>query len=258
MKESLSMIQLIFLLLSLNLWSFTDRFDLNYGAQGRTLPALGAETFAESGYNHLLWGEKKETHDYRYGLVRPSLAASSSGVINSFKAELEVFPISFLGFAAGRQYVHSNFDFNFFDCSEVTCQGEYRRNYIESKMALGHKGWILVGNYKIDSIEGPLSSRPLADWRNVIVGNPRHDLQIEKKVFVGKSFNNKMAGVLYETVQFQGSRERKESFFGVFQIKKEHSTYLLGAGGFHSDRQPMGFQLYLRFNQVVWPSLKLF
>ncbi len=252
------MLQLFVFLLSFSTWSFTDRFDLNYGAQGRTLPALGAEAFTESGYNQLLWGEKKESKDFKYGLIRPSIGTSTSAVINSFKAELEVFPISFIGFAAGRQYVHSNFDFNFLDCDEVNCQGEFKRDYVESKMALGHAGWIIVGNYKVDSIEGPLSSKPMADWRNVIVGNPKRDLQIEKKLFIGKTLSDKMAGVLYETVQFQGSRERKESFFGVIQLKKETTTYVLGAGAFQSDRRPMGFQLYLRFNQVVFPSLKLF
>lgn len=234
------------------------KFDLSAGLQGRTLPSLGAEIYAESGYNLLLWGKKENPKDVLYGLVRPSFGASTSGVINSIKGELEFFPISFLGFAAGRQIIHSNYEFSFLKCDEVTCQGEYIRNYVESKMILGYKGWIVLGSYKVDTLHSPDGTRPMADWRNVIVGEPGEEVQIEKKLIVGKLFSNKMLGVLIENVQFQGSHERKESFAAVYQVRKNNTNYMIGAGGFHTDQQPMGFQMYFRIHHVALPSLKLF
>lgn len=252
------MIYFLLLITSLLTWATPSKFDLNGGIQGRTLPSLGAELYADSGYNFVFWGKKDEPKDVLYGLIRPSVSLGTSGVINSAKGELEFFPISILGFAVGRQYLNSNFEFPFLECQEVTCTGEFIRNYVETKMVLGFKGWIVMGGYKVDTLRSPNKTEPMADWRNVIVGEPGEEVQIEKKLLVGKVFSNKMLGVLIENVQFLGSRERKESFAAVYQVRPKETSYMIGAGGFHSDQQPMGFQVYFRIHHVALPSLKLF
>jgi hypothetical protein len=232
--------------------------DLMGGLQGRTLPSFGAEIYAEAGYNKLLWGKKKEKKDFKYGLIRPSVGASTSGVINSFKAEIEFFPISILGFSAGRQIIHSNFNFPFFDCSQISCTGQFERNFIESKMVLGFNHWVAVGHYKLDRLSSPDSNRPMADWRNVIIGEADHEIQIEKKLLIGKMIAQELIGVMYEHVQFQGSREMKESFMGVYQMAIRNNLYLIGAGTFQTNQQPLGLQIYFRIHHVSLPSLKLF
>jgi hypothetical protein len=252
------MIYFLLLLSSFTLWATPSNFDLSYGLQGRTLPALGAELYADSGYNQLLWGKKESPKDILYGLIRPSLGASSSAVVNSAKAEIEIFPISFIGLAVGRQYQNSNFEFPFFDCEAVTCKGEYQRNYVESKMVLGFKGWILLGNYKVDTLLSPDKRIPMADWRNVIVGEPGEEVQIDKKLMFGKIFSNQMLGVLLENTRFEGSGERKESFAAIYQLRQKDTSYMMGIGAFHTDQQPMGFQFYFRIHHVALPSLKLF
>jgi hypothetical protein len=125
-------------------------------------------------------------------------------------------------------------------------------------MVLGFKGWIAVGHYKTDTLSSPDPKRPMADWRNVIIGNPNHEIQIEKKLVVGKMISDKLLGIMYEHVQFQGSREMKESFIGLYQLNYKNHSYLFGAGTFHTNQQPMGLQIYFRLNHVSLPSLKLF
>jgi len=249
-----------FLLILIPFFSFASKtnFDLSAGVQGRTLPSIGAELYAESGYNQILWGNKKKSTDVLFGLARPSLGISTSGVINVVKAEFEFFPISFIGFTAGRQYIHSNFDFPFFDCEAVSCKGEFERNYIESKMILGLKGWITMGSYKVDKVDSPDENTPMPDWRNVIIGNPEREIQIEKKLILGKLHSNNLMGVLLENVEFLGSGERKESFMGIYQIIRNSNSYMIGAGAFHTDQQPMGFQIYFRAHHVFLPNIKLF
>lgn len=237
---------------------YASSFDLNLGTQARTLPSIGAEVFGEIGHNTLVWGEKQKKGDFLYGLIRPNIGASSSAVINSIKGEVEIFPISFIGVAIGRQLMHSNFDFDFFDCNKVNCKGEFQRNYIEGKIALGLKGWFAAAHYKIDTMTSQNFSLPMADWRNVIIGAPRRDIQIEKKLVLGKSFSNKMVGALIDSVEFQTSGEIRESFIGVYQFTQKDTIYMFGAGAFHSDQQPMGFQFYFRLNHIVLPSLKIF
>lgn len=239
------------------LWGKTN-FDLSLGAQGRSAPSLGAEVYAESGYNLVWWGEKKSRKDVLYGLIRPSLALSSSGVINSGKAEIEFFPISFLGFSAGKQFIHSNYEFPFFNCDEVVCKGMYERNFVEAKMALGAGGWVAVAHYKVDVLEAPRDNQPIADWRNIIIGNPGREVQIEKKLILAKAFGNELMGVMIENVQFQGSRERKESFAGIYQLRHKDTNYMIGLGAYHTSQEPMGAIIYFRINHISIPSLKLF
>jgi hypothetical protein len=251
---------MIYLLLffSLSATFAATKFDASYGVQGRTLPAFGAELYADSGLNFKFWGKKNEPKDVLYGLIRPNVGVSTSGVINSAKAEIEFFPISFIGISAGRQIINSNFDFNFLDCKNIQCQGEFMRNYVESKMVVGYKGWVALGNYKVDTLRSPNNDSPMADWRHVIVGQGGEEVQIEKKLLLGKVFNQHMLGVLIENVQFLGSRERKESFAAVYQIRKNDTQYMMGAGLFHSSQQPMGVIIYFRIHQQLLPSLKLF
>lgn len=252
------MIYFLLLITALTSWAAPTKFDFNGGIQGRTLPGLGAELYAESGYNAVFWGKKEEPKDVLYGLIRPSIGVSSSGVINSAKAELEVFPISILGFAVGRQIQYSNYEFPFFNCEEVACKGEYMRNFVESKLVLGHQGWIVLGSFKVDTLRAPTKDIPMVDWRNVIIGEAGEEVEIDKKLLVAKLFSNKMLGVLIENVQFQGSKQRKESFAAVYQVRKDITNYMIGIGGFHTDQQPMGLQIYFRIHHVALPSLKLF
>jgi hypothetical protein len=245
-------------LLSFNSHSSPHKFDFSGGFQARSLPSTGVELYGDGGLNYLIWGKKETPKDVLYGLVRPSFGASTSGVINQVRGEIEIFPISFLGFSFGRQIIHSNFDFKFFECEKVSCKGTYERNYVETKMVIGHNGWFLAGNYKIDRVNSPNDGAPMADWRNVIIGKPEREIQIDKRVIAGKLFSNKMIGVMLDNVQFLGSRERKESFIGVYQITKKENTYLFGAGVLHSDRQPMGLQLYFKLHHISLRSLKLF
>lgn len=252
------MIYFLLLLSILPVWAAPKNFDLAYGIQGRTLPALGAELYAESGFNQMLWGKKSEPKDVLYGLIRPNLQVSSSGVINSVKGELEVFPISILGFAVGRQYINSNYDFPFFNCDDVICQGEFQRNYVESKMVLGHAGWVVVGHYKIETLRAPNGNRPMADWRNIIIGDPGEEVQIEKKLIFGKQFSNKLVGVMLENVRFEGSGQRRESFAAIYQERRGDTNYMIGAGALHTDQVPMGFVVYFRIHHLALPSLKLF
>ena len=252
------MIYFLLLLSILPVWAAPKNFDLAYGIQGRSLPSIGAELYAESGFNQKLWGKKEEPKDVLYGLIRPNLQISSSAVINSVKGELEVFPISILGFAVGRQYIHSNYDFPFFKCDDVICQGEYQRNYVESKMVLGHAGWVVVGHYKVETLRAPNGNQPMADWRNIIIGDPGEEVQIEKKLIFGKQFSNKLVGVMLENVRFEGSGQRRESFAAIYQERRGDTNYMIGAGALHTDQVPMGFVMYFRIHHIALPSLKLF
>jgi hypothetical protein len=63
------MIYLLLIFYTILSWCAPTKFDLNYGIQGRTLPSFGAELYAESGYNQIIWGKKDSSKDVLYGLI---------------------------------------------------------------------------------------------------------------------------------------------------------------------------------------------
>jgi hypothetical protein len=125
-------------------------------------------------------------------------------------------------------------------------------------MVLGYKGIILLGSFKVDTLRSPNKEVPMADWRNVIIGEPGEEVQVDKKLMIGYLFAPHMVGVLIENTRFEGSHQRKESFAGIYQLRVKDTSYMMGVGGFHTDEQPMGFQFYFRIHHVALPSLKLF
>lgn len=252
------MILTLILLISSTLWGANAHSDLSVGIQGRTGPSIGAEANLDTGYNLVFWGQKNEKKDVLYGLIRPSLGLSTSGVINAVKGELEFFPISFIGLTVGRQIIHSNYKFSFLKCDEIVCKGEFHRNYVEGKMALGAQGWIAVGHYKVDVVQATNGKLPMADWRNVIVGQNGRDVQIEKKLILGKFVGDHMFGVLLENVKFQDSGEMRESYTGAYQFKHNSTNYMMAIGVYKTSQVPLGGIIYFRINNSLFPSSKLF
>lgn len=249
---------LFVLFLSSGLWGMNAHGDLSLGMQGRSAPSVGAEAYLDTGYNLVWWGKKERKSDVLYGLIRPSLNLSTSGVINSVKGELEFFPISFLGVSVGRQIVHSNYEFPFFNCDVVLCKGEYQRNFIEGKMALGAGGWITTLQYKVDVVKAPHSRMPLADWRNIIIGDNGRDVQIDKKMVIGKIVDAHLYGLLLENVSFQGSGEMRESYAAAYQFKYLANSYMFALGVYRTSQTALGGILYFRVNSSLIPSSKLF
>jgi hypothetical protein len=232
-------------------------FDLQYGAQARTFPMLGGEIFTETGYNFLVWGEKKDKNPF-YGFIRPNIKANLSGVVNSASAEFEIYPVSFIGLSAGSEYTDSQFDFPFFDCDEIQCRGQLKRSFVQSKMALGFKGIISTINLKTDYIDHSVNSRDYGDFRKGMRGHQGHDILFEKRWVLGKTFEDKMVGVMFEESHYEISEDRNHTSMVIYQFKNGQNTYVFGAGKFETKEVGLGHIVVFRWQFDEIKSLRLF
>lgn len=248
---------MFFLLFFINFLS--AQTDAIVGTQARTFPMVGGEVFSEVGHGLQLWGPKvlPERPSPFYGFIRPSLGIASSAVINSFKGEIDFFPVSFFGVTGGYSQVYSDFDFPFFDCTKIHCRGRTEKRYIEGKLALAHKGYVFLSTYKRDKMQFSRNDLPFGDFRRVIAGENGRDEQEELRVVLGKKDAKRMLGIVTEWIRFRLSGEQAHSTFFLVQRNKVESNLMLGAGVFSSDRMGMGPVIYLRYSFILLPSIKI-
>ncbi len=249
---------MLFLLLLLqSLYAQTDAL---VGIQARSFPLVGGAVYSEVGHSLQLWGPQvlPDRPSPFYGFIRPSVGASSSAVINQVKAEFDFFPVSFLGVTAGYSRTYSDFDFPFFDCTKISCRGRFERRYVEGKLALGYAGYLAMVNDIRDHMQLHNDDLLMGDFRRVIAGKKGRDQQEELKVLFGKKDPKRFHGLMHEWIRFRLSEEQAHSTFFLIQRNKPESNLMLGAGVFSSDQVGRGPVIYMRYQFIVLPSLKLF
>jgi hypothetical protein len=212
-------------------------FDLTLGAAARTWPAFGPVVDIESGYNMVFWGAGDKKNPL-YGLIRPSIKIGSSGVINAYDARFEFYPISFISIAAGHKYIKSEWDeFNFYDCEQVRCTGETRRDYVEFKMAMGFAGVTTVGKVLAsrNSYSDPENlSQPVAEFRFAALASPGSDEMYNSQYILGYNAFGGMIGIMADYIKFENSEETYNMDLLIYTHKKNNSTYVWGLGQFIS------------------------
>lgn len=227
----------------------------------RSYPGLGGEGFAEAGYNQLLYGDAPGK-GILYGLVRPSLRVASSAVINSYNAKLEVYPISILGFAAGHQFIKSTFeDFPFYDCDEVRCSGELKKDYVHMRAVLGFGPVVAIGMVEEsrNSYNDPDNDDlPVAEFRFAIKANPGSDENVRSQYILGYRLEKDMLAAITEYVYFKESAQFHKLNLLAYVKNGEKTNITYGLGTFESTDQNLGGVAVIRYIYRFSPSFRLF
>lgn len=247
---------LLALLLPLQVFA---QWDLSLGAQLRSYPSLGGEAYVHTGYNFVFWG-KGDKRNPLYGLIRPALELTSSGVINAINPRIEFYPISFLGVARGRQYIYSNYDeFTFFDCDTSRCKGSLDKDYTEFKMAMAFKGITAMGLVRIsDNTYSGDESMPVAEFRSATLVNPGVEEEYYSQYVLGYQTKRSLIGAVVEYIKFDRSKQYYKSYLGIYNPRFGKTSLILGAGTFESSHQAKGFIAVFKINYDILPSKKLF
>jgi hypothetical protein len=229
----------VFLLLS-NL-SYAS-FDLSAGTNARSYPGVGGEAYIESGYNAVLWGKGIKKNPL-YGLVRPAVRFSSSGVINSYDARVEFFPISFLGFVRGYQHINSRFEkFNFYNCENVRCTGDIKRDYTKAKLALGALGFISIVELTISHNEySGNGSEPVAEFRFATLAEAGQDSFNQSRYVLAYKHDKGVMGILTQYTKFSNSGQSHNMDLFIYSQRSDRTVYTFGAGQFMSSHWARGF-----------------
>ncbi len=114
-------------------WPAWANLDLGVGGTFRSYPLSGVVE-GRAGYGFLLYGTAGSPFS---GFVRPNFAVNSAATYNSGMAQLEVFPLAFLGIRAGGESVQNDKDYTPYDCETSRCLGRFHRTFFGSELTLG-------------------------------------------------------------------------------------------------------------------------
>ncbi len=120
--------------------------DLRLGLLGRTHPG-GVQFVGQAGVSTPLWGE---TDTWKYGYARLATNFATSAVINRVGIEVQVFPISILGFSAGYDTEARAYLPNYIDCNTLECIGRVDRKFLKAVMVGAYKKVVfsMLGRYE--------------------------------------------------------------------------------------------------------------
>lgn len=114
-------------------WSARADLDLGVGGTFRSYPLSGVVE-GRAGYGVLLYGTAGSPIS---GYLRPHLEVNSAATYNSGLAQLEFFPLAFLGARAGGEAVQNDKDYSPYDCQSYRCLGRFHRTFFAGELTLG-------------------------------------------------------------------------------------------------------------------------
>mgnify|MGYP000991587762 CR=1 FL=1 len=214
-------------------------------------------------YNYKVWDDSQTTF-WKYGYIRPKIGYDTSFLVNTGMAELQVYPISILGFTAGSSYSYRSIKKNEeYNCDQVSCQSELHRNYFRTNLNLGAGKFISSLSYQIEHYT--ISHDDL--WPSVDFGTllliPHENGQQEKMTaFLGyKASDTLDVGVLemfnQVTDQSTDIKTKSEGQYVVARLKEGDFKYMAGLGTFGTDYNEKSFAAIFKVIWVIDPSLSL-
>lgn len=236
-------------------------FDLSVGAQGRSYPGIGGEATLTAGLNIPLWGDV-EKGKINYGLLRLQSQFASSVVVYNQDHSVTLYPISFIGFGAGQRKMTSKFeDFVFFNCEQIRCIGDLKKDYSFGKMILGWGRMIGAFIYResrntYNDPEG--DGKPVGEYQFVSIVNASEETSTHRTYFLGLKLGSDLIGIQSRNVQFHGADKEFNLHFLFYNLKSGSTSFSLGAGNLYSTDQKPSPTAVMNLTFSIWDNKALF
>jgi hypothetical protein len=222
----------------------------------RTYP-VGFFTSGTFGEAKKIWGQENEK--IKYGFLRASTTLQSSVVVNSAMAQIDFYPISFLGFYAGKDYTYRDFDIFTFDCEKIQCRGSLDRNFVGTRMVLGYKNVFVMGEFRSISETVKNSDKPFADERATLIGGPKHDTLHRYDFVAGYKLNESYTtGFLIHRNSMQKYQNTSHMNQGFLRYQAPTWSLMGSAGTFRSRNDQLFYSTLLMFQWTGAKGLLLF
>lgn len=209
--------------------------DYQVGGVFRSFP-IGGLAHANAGASMKIWGD--ENAKPFYGFLRGSGTFRSSGIINSASAELEFFPISFLGITSQLEKSYRNpFALDTFDCDIVHCQGNLLRKTVGVKGAITVKGYFTLFNLTttLQEIDKTANDKIFADEMSTLEGSAGKDRRNSLSIVLGKDINDSTKlGVVLIKHSMTGTSQNSLFRIGIIQKTISKIDWTLGIGSFRT------------------------
>lgn len=113
-------------------------FDAKFESFLRSYPLSGYAD-VQLGYGQLLWGSNSSS--VMYGYVRPFAEVDTAGTYNSGLVGLDYYPISFVGFRGGKEWIQNDDKYRDFRCDLYECEGTRTRTFFQATLLAGYSIW---------------------------------------------------------------------------------------------------------------------
>jgi hypothetical protein len=243
MKNLLSGL-LIFISLSID--SVNASVDYDVKAVTRTYP-VALSFIGTLGYGYKFWGSDSGP---LYGYVRPSLYAQTSGVINGVGAQIDFFPVSFLGLYAGSKVIKRGTDeLGSYDCTLTICNGTMNRNYVGLKLGLALKGVFLFIDGKKESAEVKDRLGVFAEETGTLLGQSGGDDLTQVTSILGYEISKKFSlGALVQHSEMEKLKNKSIMSLAITRMNFKPWSITIGAGQFHTRQSTDHFTILALFS----------
>ena len=212
-------------------------------------------------YNQKVWDHSEEKF-WNYGYIRPRVAFDTSFLVNTAVAELQVYPISILGFSFGSNYSYRSVKHSDdFSCDLYNCRGEMHRNYFRVNANLGAGEFISSLSYQVEHFYNSNDDmKPSVELATLLLIPQKNGIQERYTAFFGYKLSDDMNfGVLemHNIVSGQGVTTKSEGQYLVASVSVDKLKCTAGVGTFGSDYNEKTFSLIVKINWLLDPSLSL-
>lgn len=238
-------------------------WDASLQASGRSY-VLGAIPTLQGGYNRLLWGNGPEIREdgsraYMYGYWRVSGQVQSAIATNRIFVELELYPVSLLGFAVGSGFSSRTLNLDsVHDCVIFMCNGWLWRDYARTQFVVGAKGVFLIGWARYESFRAQEDMRAFREEGSGLIGQSRNDEMATWTAILGYTLSKDWnVGYAYSEQRFVHSRNENQTWLVLLNHLRGRGRYSIGAGEFMSSHHRPGWTVSLNAFWILSPSLQL-
>lgn len=240
--------------------------DFSYGVLARSYPLSGT-VFFDSGLGLPVWNKAGESDVDKvlYGYLRPSVTGNTSGPFNSLAARLEVYPVSFFGFSAGRSLSLRGMNISGYDCFDLQCQGTLHSQFVSSKLALGFADYFAVLGLKKEwwsssvSASGLEGDRPYVEPATATLLSPGNESTVTQQLALGMTLASGDRFLLaHARSENYLSKNQSENTYFIYRTRDpggSHSTY--GIGSFQSEQKSARWSILFVRDWTVWKKIGL-
>ncbi len=175
-----------------------------------------------------------------YGYLRSDVTLTAAPDYNGCAYQFQLFPLSFLGVSAGQSFADNQADYSAYRCSVHLCQGEFREDFTEGRIAFGFSRFFAAGFFRTSKMveDNVTTQTTYISPQNGIAVNVQDDTVERIRAIVGYEMNDNWS-VLATYIRATADKSEQQSthYLGGFMYStkdKDFSASLQG-GTFHLD-----------------------
>lgn len=247
-------------------------WDYNAGFAAFSYP-LAATFFGTFGYGKMLWGPNplewlpengpaKKFGDWKFGFVRAFGHAQTLGVSSRAWGEVQFFPVSILGIAAGYGGHYRASKNPNYDCIIESCTGGLSRSYIRGQFVVGALGAFLIAHGRIDDFGNMASTNSFLEDTSSLFATGRKDRLKTTSMMLGYTIDPMWTvSTTWTRQQFSNgganAAQNRQLTANVSRFSGKWNTTLM-AGTFSSSHLKPGFTMGVMIQWMGSRNLGLF